>query len=43
MSRVLMIGGGPRTLMDLRGRLLESMCARGHNVVACAGGNDDEV
>ena len=43
MSRVMMIGGGPRTLMDLRGRLLESMRERGHEVVACAGGNDNEV
>ena len=43
MSRVLMIGGGPRTLMDLRGRLLESMCERNHKVVACAGGEDNEV
>ena len=43
MSRVMMIGGGPRTLMDLRGRLLESMRARGHKVVACAGGEDNEV
>ena len=43
MSRVMMIGGGPRTLMDLRGRLLESMCERGHKVIACAGGKDNEV
>ena len=43
MSRVMIIGGGPRTLMDLRGRLLESMRSRGHDVVACAGGEDDDV
>jgi glycosyltransferase involved in cell wall biosynthesis len=40
MSRVLVIGGYPRSLMNFRGKLLESMRARGHEVVACAGGND---
>ncbi len=43
MSRILVIGGGPRTLMDLRGRLLESMRAHGHEVFACAGGEDNDV
>ena len=43
MSRVLMIGGGPRTLVNFRGRLLESMRERGHEVIACAGGEDHEV
>ena len=43
MSRVMMIGGGPRTLVNFRGRLLESMCASSHEVVACAGGEDYEV
>lgn len=43
MSRILVIGGGPRTLMDLRGRLLESMRAHSYEVVACAGGEDNDV
>ena len=43
MNRVMIIGGGPRTLMDLRGRLLESMREHGHEVIACAGGNDNDV
>ncbi len=43
MSRVMMIGGGPRTLMDLRGRLLKVMREHGHEVIACAGGRDKEV
>lgn len=40
MSRVLVIGGYPRSLMNFRGKLLETLRARGHEVMACAGGED---
>ena len=43
MSRVLVIGGGPQTLVNFRGRLLESMRERNHEVIACAGGENDDV
>jgi glycosyltransferase involved in cell wall biosynthesis len=40
MNRVLVIGGYPRSLMNFRGKLLEAMSARGHEVITCAGGDD---
>jgi len=40
MSRVLVIGGYPRSLMNFRGKLLEALRARGHEVLTCAGGSD---
>lgn len=43
MSRVLVIGGWPPSLVNFRGRLMEAMRARGHEVIACAGGADSGV
>jgi glycosyltransferase involved in cell wall biosynthesis len=43
VSRGLVIGGWPPSLVNFRGRLLEAMRERGHEVVACAGGEDDIV
>lgn len=43
MSRVLVIGGLPSSLVNFRGCLLKSMRDRGHEVIACASGDDDDV
>ena len=38
MKKVLIIGGYPKSLINFRGRLIESFLNRGYEVVACAGG-----
>lgn len=43
MSRVLVIGGWPPSLVNFRGKLLEAMRALGHEVITCAGGDDPDV
>jgi len=43
MSRVLVIGGLPSSLVNFRGYLLKAMRERGHQVIACAGGSDAKV
>lgn len=40
MSRILVIGGYPRSLMNFRGKLLEALRTQGHEVAVCAGGSD---
>ena len=37
-GKVLVIGGLPKSLVNFRGHLIAEMQARGHNVVASAGG-----
>lgn len=43
MSRGLVIGGWPPSLLNFRGHLLRAMRERGHEIVASAGGKDDGV
>jgi glycosyltransferase involved in cell wall biosynthesis len=43
MSRILVIGGWAPSLVNFRGALLEAMRERGHDVIACAGGEDPKV
>jgi len=41
--RILVLGGWPESLINFRGPLLQSMTARGHEVVAAAGGDDPSL
>jgi len=41
--RVLVIGGISRSLINFRGKMLESMLAAGHQVFACSGEVEDDV
>src|SRR4051812_45269157 len=37
------MGGLARSLVNFRGHLLKRLCAQGHEVIACAGDEDDAV
>jgi glycosyltransferase involved in cell wall biosynthesis len=41
--RILVIGAYPPSLINFRGELLEALVARGHQVIAMAGGQDQAV
>ena len=43
MTRVLVVGAWPPSLVNFRGELIKAMSARGHKVIACAGGEDPKV
>ena len=43
MSKVLVIGGHPKSLIQFRGQLLQSFQESGYRVVACAGGECHET
>lgn len=41
--RIVVMGGLARSLVNFRGHLLKRLCAQGHEVIACAGDEDDAV
>ena len=43
MKKLLIIGGYPKSLIQFRGKLLESFVNKGYKVVACSDGNDKEI
>ncbi len=43
MSRILIIGSWPRSLINFRGNLIDELLNRKHDVFACAGGKDRQV
>ena len=43
MKKILIIGGYPKSLIQFRGKLLESFIKKGYAVTACSDGIDEEI
>jgi glycosyltransferase involved in cell wall biosynthesis len=43
MAKILIIGSWPRSLVNFRGKLIDELLVRGHEIYPCAGGTDSSV